>query len=874
MRKEQFKWAADAPVVHIFGEDVPREAEPGKKSAAPKPLTKTAARPRTPVLPELPKAVQAPGSATTTAATPKRLPETVTHEEKPALKTPRVIQKSEPVWEKPVLKHDGKTAIAPTPLPLFTVPGEVKPAVKKTPLKAQPQRSTGAVQAPGSVATAAATPKPVQQTTTTKPLQRGIVKPTLAPELGAQKEVGRTKAPSDEGEKGRSFREPRVPILAPELKGENPAVSTPKRTMTPNIPAKAILAPEQEEKTPEQRIVDWFAAWEKNDDTFWKNYINRYTNRQWDHTDGYVGDAQDYLDYVKNTSQNAIKELEAIRDLMIRSNYPLEDVAGINQRLEWEKKKYTIICQTAEGDAAYWSQFENEEDYKAQQDAARAYSEMLNKDLKQLALGIDWVESRTEKVIELIDKYLLINVKPYYKGKEGQLDALMQQIIENSAGWATVSHEAIITGQVEKDMEAAVRQARNYYYEAEKAQTLKKYDDTVNNEDFAQYSKAKGAPASMDEHEGWYIDEDYETYYDTENPHADRFRDMTDTEKAIYNYYLNKEGTDAAESYYEAIQDRLNRRSAEIDFQQMKGHTLLELEQAKWAGLGNFTRSIGGLFNAITGNEERKTPTPRQYLNAMIYEDLADVGGMVSGRSLGQWGFDALEESAEGIPSFVVGEMGGPVADILITGATAGGDKYTEMINKGYSKEEARTYAVLKGSLEAGIAWLINNISKTEEKLTNNDITELEDNVDNIVLKTSIQMADKLALEGNEAGLQELLTPWLKWCATGVEQDKANWTDIAYAALLGGLTAFAEAKDISKEARVEFALKEMERIYKGDITAKSQNTPVGRNPGMTGWDGRVAVTEATGKNIKMDGVTYKFLGYDKDGSPVYQVLEE
>ena len=43
---------------------------------------------------------------------------------------------------------------------------------------------------------------------------------------------------------------------------------------------------------------------------------------------------------------------------------------------------------------------------------------------------------------------------------------------------------------------------------------------------------------------------------------------------------------------------------------------------------------------------------------------------------------------------------------------------------------------------------------------------------------------------------------------------------------------------------------------------------------MTGWDGRVAVTEATGKNIKMDGVTYKFLGYDKDGFPVYQALEE
>ena len=43
---------------------------------------------------------------------------------------------------------------------------------------------------------------------------------------------------------------------------------------------------------------------------------------------------------------------------------------------------------------------------------------------------------------------------------------------------------------------------------------------------------------------------------------------------------------------------------------------------------------------------------------------------------------------------------------------------------------------------------------------------------------------------------------------------------------------------------------------------------------MTGWDGRVAVTEATGPNITVDGVTYKLLGKDANGSPVYQVLEE
>ena len=43
--------------------------------------------------------------------------------------------------------------------------------------------------------------------------------------------------------------------------------------------------------------------------------------------------------------------------------------------------------------------------------------------------------------------------------------------------------------------------------------------------------------------------------------------------------------------------------------------------------------------------------------------------------------------------------------------------------------------------------------------------------------------------------------------------------------------------------------------------------------GKTGWDGRVAVTEANGPNVTVDGVTYKLLGYDENGSKVYQDVE-
>ena len=42
---------------------------------------------------------------------------------------------------------------------------------------------------------------------------------------------------------------------------------------------------------------------------------------------------------------------------------------------------------------------------------------------------------------------------------------------------------------------------------------------------------------------------------------------------------------------------------------------------------------------------------------------------------------------------------------------------------------------------------------------------------------------------------------------------------------------------------------------------------------MTGWDGRVAVTEATGSKVKVGGKTYELLGLDENGSKVYQDAE-
>ena len=62
------------------------------------------------------------------------------------------------------------------------------------------------------------------------------------------------------------------------------------------------------------------------------------------------------------------------------------------------------------------------------------------------------------------------------------------------------------------------------------------------------------------------------------------------------------------------------------------------------------------------------------------------------------------------------------------------------------------------------------------------------------------------------------------------------------------------------------AVKAKDAAFQPKSAEKTTNRKVG-------WDGREVVTEAKGKSVTIDGVKYEFLGYDANGSPVYQDAE-
>ena len=343
-----------------------------------------------------------------------------------------------------------------------------------------------------------------------------------------------------------------------------------------------------------------------------------------------------------------------------------------------------------------------------------------------------------------------------------------------------------------KQLEAALSEKESYYNTAKRYQDWEKLGSVKNNADFEKMSK----PQSVE------MLADLEAFSGYEN--------MKPEEIATYNYHYNTGGKEKAEEYLKSITEGLNYREAEKRFETMENKPLAEILYGVAAGGDQFLSGMKGLWNTVTGNETYIPASTTQILGGMAREDLKDLGGRAFGSSLGQMAYDMLSTTTNMVPSLVVsGGVGminptaGAVVGAGLMGAGAAGNAYTEMINQGHSKEQARAYSTLVGSSEAGLSYLLGGIGKLGGKVSGNVIGKIVDKVDDIFTKVSIKLGGKMLSEGVEEGLQEVLTPWFKEIATNIEQD-VNWEEAAYSGLLGALTALVtEGKSTVRSARAK-----------------------------------------------------------------------
>lgn len=285
-------------------------------------------------------------------------------------------------------------------------------------------------------------------------------------------------------------------------------------------------------------------------------------------------------------------------------------------------------------------------------------------------------------------------------------------------------------------------------------------------------------------------------------------KEMTEDEYNIYAYYLGKGDTDSAQKYLDSIEQSITYRFAE-DFYDKNLKDANYLEQivfALTAGTEQFQTGLENLFS----NSSEFAPSYRQVASEKVREDLKDKSfnvwynfktgeweDKINGNSIGQIGYDLASTTGNMLPSILtsaavsyINPVAGQMVGSALMGASAKGNAYAEMINLGYNPEQASRYSTLVGASEAGLQFLLGGIGKLGGSVSSKAISSAVSKIDNVFVRTAIQLGGNMLSEGTEEYIQEVLDPFFKNIAFGEDNDiRFISEDALYSGLLGALSA-------------------------------------------------------------------------------------
>ena len=577
-------------------------------------------------------------------------------------------------------------------------------------------------------------------------------------------------------------------------------------------------------------VVNQVNDWMKRNNTYFSNYQSRFSNRKGNYDDAYVSDSASWLESVKEQGKVLNQDAQSILDYMDQYKDYLDAdwMENVKSAMNSARMQYRDLFTGAENDNNYWSQWETEDDYKQSVVAAKDYEAKKTSDLDALSKELEALEAQKEAISrEFEDSDVVVGTEAgnqanhEYLRKIEELDKQIQEKKLFIVDAKRIQEGIMLSGVANKDSE---------HYDPE----FKKYADMgagVKNPEFEDvqgwFSIGSWNPFGEDpKNKVTYTRENWDKYVSASagglasggsaKPEYYQMNElytyMTEDEVNVYNYYLAKNGEETADKYLDSITETLTARKANGVFDLIEDNALLELAFGVAAGLDQFGSGMEGLADAITGNEEYKSPSSTQMVSGMVREDMSDVDlkwynfkegkwgdAKIFGNSLGQVGYDAVTTTSNMLPSILtstavnfVAPGAGAVVGTGLLGASAGGNAYQEMINLGYDKDQARAYAAMVGGSEAILQYALGGISNlsggSAEGIFQSIGGKLLQSVDNAFARTAIKLGGNMLDEGLEEGLQEILTPWFKNLVTH-SNENVDWSEVAYSTLLGALTA-------------------------------------------------------------------------------------
>ena len=491
-----------------------------------------------------------------------------------------------------------------------------------------------------------------------------------------------------------------------------------------------------------------------------------------------------------------------------------------------------------------YSQFKNRGEYDAAVKAQKDYTALLGFDTKAGQQEVDKLEKYLRKAKSL--------TPAGHSVKEGT------GVTVNRNTQALNSYLKSVGFSSVDELEKAISDKRLYLAQAKRTQNKSKLDSDADNDKEFKYYSALGAdmenPTAEDASPsikvfGWekggskvknkvaYSRDNYDELmrrsassvangggYSDSNFNAD-YMEMTDDEVNKYNYYLAKYGDEKADEYLDSLTETLSYRKATKGFRNVEGKTAEELAFSIISGLDQFASGLGSIFSS----EDYIPPSAVQMQSSLVREDLADKGPDIFGSSLGQTVYDLGTTTANMLPSIAVGTLvgmvnpiAGKVAGDALMGASAAGNAYTEMLNLGYDKSQARAYGTITGALEAGLQYLLGGIGALGGEISGKAISKAVEGINNGAAKFAIKFGGEMASEGIEEALQEVLSPILKNAIFNTDES-IDWEQVAYSGLLGAMSAglFNSSNAVTNTVRMNNANKELYGSNLRDLVAES-----------------------------------------------------
>lgn len=553
----------------------------------------------------------------------------------------------------------------------------------------------------------------------------------------------------------------------------------------------------------------------------YNTYKSRFFDENGEFINNYRGDTKDAYDSYSQFKTKYDSESKAILEHFDKyaDQYDAKTVKEIRDYLNGNSKTYEDMFNAYKEDYDHFSQWANEDEYKASLDALKVYEGQKVADLDSLGKEIEGLKAQR-------DEYKALKTKrdnQYATFLSGYLRS--RQYTQEEAEAKALQHVKAMDEQLAQygsDLDKTISEKTAYYNTASRVQRNMELMSVAGNDDFDQHSVANAAFGDESnrykylnnidgfkekEDDYWERNATYTTdtgmVFPTVKPQyiTGNYEHLNEDELKIYNYYYATEGAEKANEFLDSLTETLNAREAQDRFESLKDNTFLEVLFGVEAGLDQWASGVKNLFNS----DDYIPTSSTQMVSGMVRKDLADDGFNFLGSSLGQIAYDAVTTTSNMLPSILISTYTGgiagaaglgakavgvasKVAGAASMGASAAGNAYQEMLNLGYGKDQARSYAALVGLSETGLEYLLGGISKLGGKATGNVIAKAVSGVDNAFARFAIKYGGSMLSEGLEESLQEILTPYFENLVFYTDK-KVDWQQVAYSGLLGAISA-------------------------------------------------------------------------------------